>query len=161
MAEKKSKRRRHRKKPEKLERLRRKIEQGPYKDYQFLPASDDAEKMSVILRKFVEPYIEYTDSEESYRKLITLAVMAWNVSLLPEKDGQFLIDGVFEKGLPNRDTELIAGLREIVDSLVARKKAYFSKYRRQIIDFDVQDLGDHYYISVASTIEDDGSQGTE
>ena len=106
MAEKKSKRRRHRKKPEKLERLRRKIEQGPY-------------------------------------------------------DGQFLIDGVFEKGLPNRDTELIAGLREIVDSLVARKKAYFSKYRRQIIDFDVQDLGDHYYISVASTIEDDGSQGTE
>ena len=160
MTNKRSKRRRHRKKPEKLERLRRKIEQGPYKDYELLPASDDADKMSFILGKFVEPYVEFTDSEESYRKLITLAVLAWNASLLPEKDGQFIIDGVFEKGLPKRETELRAGLMEIVDQLFARKKAYFSKYRRQIIDFDVVDLGDQYYISVASTVEDDGSQGT-
>lgn len=160
MADKKSKRRRHRKKPERLERLQRKIAQGPFKDYEILPTSEGAEKMSVILKKFVGPYVEFTDSEESYRKLITLAVMAWNASLLPEKDGQFLIDSVFEKGLPKGETELIAGLREIVDSLVARKKAYFSKYRRSIIEFDVIDLGDQYYISVASTIENEGSQGT-
>jgi hypothetical protein len=158
MADKKSKRRRHPKKPEKLEKLQRKIAQGPYKDYKLLPASEDAEKMSVILRKFVEPYIEFTNSEESYRKLITLAVLAWNASLLPEKDAQVMIDDVFKKGLPKSETELIAGLREIVDSLVARKKAYFSKYRRQIIDFDVEDLGNQYYISVASIVEDDGSQ---
>jgi hypothetical protein len=153
MADKKSKRRRHRKKPERLERLQRKIAQGPYKDYEILPPSEDVEKMSVILKKFVEPYIEFTDSEESYRKLITLAVMAWNASLLPEEDGKRMIDDIFGKGLPKGETELIAGLREIVDALVERKKAYFSKVRRQIIEFDVIDLGDQYYISVASTIE--------
>jgi len=158
MTDKKSKRLRLRKKPERLERLQRKIAQGPYKDYEILPTSEDAEKMSVILKKFVEPYLEYVDSEESYQKLITLAVMAWNASLLPEEDGQRMIDDIFGKGLPKGETELIAGLREIVDSLVARKKAYFSKYRRQIIDFDVEDLGNQYYISVASIVEDDGSQ---
>ncbi len=157
MAEKKSKRRRHRKKPKKLETLRRKIEQGPYKDYKLVPTSDDTEKMSDVLGKFVEPYVEYTDLEDSYRKLITLAILAWNASLLPEKDGQFLIDGVFEKGLPKRETEIKTGLREIVDQLVARKQAYFSRYRRQIIDFDVVDLGDQYYLSVASTPDDEGS----
>jgi hypothetical protein len=160
MADKKSKRRRHRKKPERLERLQRKIAQGPYKDYEILLTSEDAEKMSVILRKFVEPYLEYVDSEESYQKLITLAVMAWNASLLPEEDGKRMVDDIFGKGLPKGETELIAGLREIVDALVARKKAYFSKYRRSIIEFDVVDLGDQYYISVASTIENEGSQGT-
>jgi hypothetical protein len=131
------------------------MEQGPYKDYELRPTSDDAEKMSDVLGKFVEPYVEHTDSEESYRKLITLAILAWNVSLLPEKDGQFIIDGVFEEGLPKREAELKTGLREIVDQLVARKRAYFSKYRRQIIDFDVVDLGDQYYLSVASTPPDD------
>jgi hypothetical protein len=156
MAKKKSKRRRHRKKPEKLERLRRKIEQGPYKDYELVPTLDDTEKMSDVLGKFVEPFVEYTDSEESYRKLITLAVLAWNASLLPKKDRQFMINGVFEQGLPESETELKAGLREIVDQLVERKQAYFSKYRRQIIDFDVVDLGDQYYLSVASTINDEG-----
>lgn len=160
MADKKSKRRRHRKKPEKHERLQRKLAQGPFKDYQLSPNSDDAEKMSEILGKFIEPYIEYTDSEESYRKLIVLAVLAWNASLLPEKDGQAMIDAVFEQGLPKRETELRAGLREIVDQLVARKKAYFSKYRRQIVEFDVVDLGDQYYLSVASTVEDESSQAT-
>ena len=154
MVEKKSKRRRRRKKPKKLESLQKKMEQGPYKDYELVPASDDTVKMSIVLGEFIEPYVEYTDSEESYRKLITLAILAWNASLLSEKEQWAMIDRVFDKGFPKNETELKSGLRDIVYQLVARKKAYFSKYRRQIIDFEVVDLGDQYHLSVASTPDD-------
>ena len=155
MAEKKSKRRRRRKKPEQFDALRKRIKKGPYKNYELIPASDDTVIMSTVLGEFIEPYVEHTDSEESYRKLLTLAVLAWNASFLPEKERRDMIDRVFNEGLPTGTTELKTGLRDIVYHLIARKKAYFSKYKRIIIDFEVFDLGDQYHLSVASTPDDE------
>ena len=46
--------------------------------------SKDDEKMSEILVEFVGPYLDMVDSDETYRMLLTLAIAAWNISLLPE-----------------------------------------------------------------------------
>jgi hypothetical protein len=151
MSEKKSKRRRHRRKPKEFGPLKERIQQGPFQNYELIPASDDQVKMSVILRQFVEPYISQTDSEESYRKLLTLAVLAWNASLLPTSDGREMVDNVFSSGDGDMETDLVAELKEFVHQLIERKQAYFRKYSRSIIDFEVVDLGDQYHVSVAST----------
>jgi hypothetical protein len=107
--------------------------------------------MSAVLGDFIEPYVEHTDSEESYRKLVTLAIMAWNASLLPETEPQEMIKKVFDEGIPTGTKELKKELSDIVNQLIVRKKAYFSQYKRYIIDFEVVDLGDQYHLSVAST----------
>ena len=154
MPEKKTKRRRRRKKPKQFEDLRKRIKQGPFQDYELIPASDEKVKMSIVLVEFIEPYVEHTDSEESYRKLLTLAVLAWNASFLPEIEHQDMINRVFDEGLPTETKELRTGLKDIVYQLIARKQAYFSKYKRNIIEFEVVDLGDQYHILVASTPDD-------
>jgi len=110
--------------------------------------------MSEVLTDFVEPYLEFTETEEDYRKLLTLAIMAWNASFLPEKEQQEMIDRVFDKGIPPGTEELKAGLKEIVNELIVRKKIYFSEYTRRIIDFEVTDTGRDYHLAVASTLEE-------
>ena len=155
MTEKKSKRRRRSKKPKQFKDLQKRIKQGPYQNFELIPASYDQVKISTVIGEFVAPYVNYTDSEESYRKLLTLAVLAWNASFLPETEQQDMINRVFNEGLPAETTELITGLRDFVYQLINRKQAYFSKFKRSIIDFEVVDLGDRYHISVASTPDDE------
>jgi len=42
--------------------------------------------MSEVLRQFVDPCWHIPDDEESMRKLITTALVAWNAALLPEAE---------------------------------------------------------------------------
>ncbi|HID86163.1 MAG TPA: hypothetical protein EYP55_02155 [Anaerolineae bacterium] len=109
--------------------------------------------MSQVLRDFVEPYLEFADTEEAYRKLLTLAVLAWNASFLSEEERQDMIDRVLSEGLSEADDELKAGLKSIVNMLIRRKEEHFAAYTRRIIDFDVTDTGEGYHLAVASTLE--------
>ena len=145
-------RRKHKQKQKRFEGLKSKLEQGPFHGEKVVIEPSGEVKMSKVLRDFVEPYLEFADTEEAYRKLLTLAVMAWNASLLPEEEQQDMVDRIFKEGLPTSTDELKAGLKEIVSMLIARKKAYFSEYTRAIIDFELIDMGSDYHLSVASTL---------
>ncbi len=108
--------------------------------------------MSEVLMDFVEPYLEFADTEEDFRKLLTLAAIAWNASFLSKEEQQDIVDSILDEGIPGATEELKTGLKEIVNMLIARKKAYFSQYTRRIIDFELTDIGRGYHLSVASTL---------
>ena len=63
---------------------RRVKENFPHQKVSVGPLSDGI-KMSDVLEEFVEPYLEFAETEEAYRKLLSVAVVAWNVALFPEK----------------------------------------------------------------------------
>ncbi len=63
------------------------------------------EKMSEVLDDFIEPYQEVADNEDSYRKLLNLAVLAWNAALLPEDQRRTAIDETLKVGLPGSSKE--------------------------------------------------------
>jgi hypothetical protein len=138
-----------------FKRLKAKLEQGPFRGEKLVVAPSGQVKMSEVLGDFVEPYMDLVDTEQAYRMLLTLAVMAWNASFLPEQERQEMIDRVLEAGIPSGDDELRAGLKGIVNMLIARKKAYFSEHTRDIIDFEVTDTGEGYRLTVASTLEEE------
>jgi hypothetical protein len=140
------------KKQQRLVSLKRKLERGPFRGEKIVIEPRGEAKMSEVLTDSVEPYLEFADTE-AYRKLLTLAVMAWNASFLPEKEQQNMIDSVLDKGIPTGTQDLKAGLKEIVDMLIVRKKEFFSEYKRKIIDYELTDTGRDYHISVASTLE--------
>ena len=148
-------RRKRRQKP--LESLKRKLEQGSLQGKEFVIEPSGEVKMSEVLTDFIEPYLEFTDTEEAYRKLLTLAITAWNISLLPEEEQQGMIDNVLET-MPATSEEVKADLREIVNMLIARKKTYFSEHTRMIVEFELTDTGRGYHLSVASTLEELPSQ---
>ena len=157
MAPSKSRKRRRKSKSEqgRFERLKAKLERGPFRDQELVIAQSGEVKMSAVLADFVEPYVDYAETEEGFRKLLTLAIMAWNASFLPEDKQQDMIESVLDAGIPGYEDELKAGLKGIVNTLIARKKAHFSEYTRKIIDFELTDLGEDYHVTVVSTLEED------
>ena len=114
----------------------------------------DALKMSEVLTDFVEPYVRFADTQEAYRRLLTLAVLAWNASFLPVREQREMINTVIDEGIPTATEELRTGLKDIVLMLIARKREHFSEHKRKIIDFEVTDTGKGYRVIVASTLEE-------
>jgi hypothetical protein len=154
MVRKIKRRRKRQRKQKRFENLEKKLKQGPFRKDKIVIEPSGEVKMSKVLTDFVEPYLEFTETEEDHRKLLTLAVMAWNASFLPEKEQQEMIDRVLDKGIPTGTEELKVGLKGIVNELIVRKRIYFSEYTRRIIDFEVTDRGRDYHLAVASTLEE-------
>ena len=152
-------RRERRKKRGASERLKARLERGSFHDRKLVIAPGGHPKMSEILADFVGPYMDAVDNEQACRRLLTLALTAWNASFLPEEEQQDMIDRVLEAGIPAGSDELKAGLKGIVNMLLARKKAYFSQYTRNIIDFELTDRGDGYQLAVVSTSGEDEEDG--
>ena len=149
-------RRKQRQKP--LESLKRKLEQGPLRKGKFVIEPSGEVKMSEVLTDFIEPYLEFANTEEDHRKLLMLAIVAWNTSMLSEEEQQDMVDMVFDEVMSKATEEVKTDLREIMSMLIARKKTYFSEYTRMILDFELTDMGGNYHLSVASTLEKPPSQ---
>ncbi len=111
--------------------------------------SADGVKMSEVLEAFIAPYMEFTETEENFRKLVTIAVVAWNTSLLPRNEQTKAVNELLQSLPP----EAQADAKSIVRELMRRKKRYFGKIRRAIIDFEVADTKDGFHLMVASTPE--------
>lgn len=155
----KSRRRRRQKRsdsPKRSDSLKSRLQEGPLRGREVVVAPVGDVKMSEVLWSFVEPYREFADTEETLLKLLTLAFLAWNATLLPEEKRPDMVDKVFEALPP--DEELRAGLKGIVDELIERKERYFSRYNRPIIDFELQDRGRDYHLTVLSTLGETSSQ---
>ncbi len=111
--------------------------------------STDGVKMSEVLEAFIAPFMEFADTEERFEKLVTIAVIAWNASLLPRSAQTKAIDDV----LTSLPPETQADARVIVRDLMRRKRKYFGKNRRAIIDFEITDTKKEFHLMVASTPE--------
>jgi len=109
------------------------------------PTSDGI-KMSDVLEEFVEPYQQFAETKDAYRKLLTTAIVAWNVMLFPEKERSSRLDELLGT-LPERVRK---DGRQIIEELMVRKERFFSQYRRMIIDFEVEDTGGEWHLSVMS-----------
>ena len=141
-------------KQERFESLKRKLERGPFPVKRIVVTPGGQVKMSYVLADFVEPYSQSADTEEEYRKLLTLAVLAWNASFLPKSKQQEMISQVIDGGIPAGTQELRTGLKDIVRALIARKQKHFAEYKRNIIDFELTASGAGYHLTVASTSDE-------
>ena len=110
--------------------------------------------MSQVLGAFVEPYLAVADTEDTTRKLLTLAVVAWNASFLTEEEQAKMVDDVMSEAMPSAPREDTQDFRDLVSELVERKRALFSEYTQRIIDFELTDTGRDYHLSVVSAMED-------
>jgi hypothetical protein len=115
--------------------------------------SGGREKMSEVLEDFVAPWMELADTEDGYRKLITLGVLAWNAALLPDGKQEAMIDQVLREGMPRISPAERTTVRALIQEMIDRKSAHFASNRRAIISFDLRDTGSSYHLSVISTLD--------
>lgn len=117
----------------------------------------DKIKMSEVLYDFIEPYSEGIESKTERYQLLTLAVLAWNLSLLSEDKQQEGIEMLIKEGTKGSNAYVQEQTRMVIDELIQRKTLYFADYTQVIVDFSLQETGDEYNISVAS-IQSDSNQ---
>ena len=110
------------------------------------------EKMSEVLEEFVEPYRDSADTFDAYRKLLSVALVAWNAALLPEGKRRAMIDEMIAAGLPHASAADRAQTRGLIEAMVRRKQEHFAANQRAIVSFELTDRGDDYYLAVASTL---------
>jgi hypothetical protein len=139
-----------------LEKLQQKIQEGPlgehFADMMINPKGEV--KMSEVLKAFVEPYLAFIDNWSEREKMFHLAVIAWNLTLMPEDEQAAMIDEFMEVALKGDDPLAQQEARGIIDGLIARKQQFFDEHKRFIIDFQLEDAGNEVHISVASTLLD-------
>src|SRR3954465_15468565 len=90
-------------------------------------------KMSEVLLEFLAPYSEYWRNEEQFKKLLAVALVAWNASLLPGSERADFIQRMVATVPP----EVRQDMRSIVDEMIQRKEAYFADERRNIISYEL------------------------
>jgi hypothetical protein len=110
------------------------------------------EKMSEVLEDFIEPYRDLADTEDAFRKLLNLGMLAWNAALLPEDKRRAMIDETLGAGFSRASSPDRAQARGFVEEMVRRKLEHFPDNRRSIISFELTDTGTGYHLAVASTL---------
>lgn len=135
-----------------LDNLAKRVQQGPLSNQVegVIQNPKGQVKMSEVLEDFIKPYLEEIDSYAQKQQFIELAVVAWNLAILPEEARQAMREqlqsSLDQRGLPE-DREFVDSL---LDELMERKVQYFPNNRRLIMEFQFEDAGDQYHLSVAS-----------
>ena len=109
-------------------------------------------KMSEVVIDFIEPYVEYAETYEAYQKLVMVAIVAWNTTLLPEKKQKAMVKKMIKSlSLPRSDARDMKG---IIEELIERKNKHFAEHTRTIVDYQVTETRDGFHLSVASTLDE-------
>jgi hypothetical protein len=143
-----------------LEKLQEKISQSAL-SHKFAgvvmnPAGEA--KMSEVLEDFIEPYSDLLKTRSEHENLIRIAIIAWNIALMPHSKQQSLINRFITHDLGGKDLLDQQATKKFINELIARKQALFAGNKRFIVDFQLQDQGKGFYLSVASTLSQPGME---
>jgi len=147
------KKRRRRQGVSELRTLQRKLRSDDFFAGKEIVVKDTGkEKMSEVLRVFVEPYREMAPTYEDYKTLLAIATIAWNTALIPkEKRKQVLEDTIKAGSIPN-DTTAFHLFLEALDELIVRKECCFAGNKRFIVSYQLSERRNDYHLSVVSTL---------
>lgn len=112
-----------------------------------------SEKMSAVIIDFAQPYIEeYGDDDfNAIHNILSMAIIAWNASFMPEEDRQNAIEKV-TKIFGEDDPEASRAGRLMFQSLLARKQLLFADNQRLIVSYEVTLKDGSPYLTVTSSL---------
>lgn len=110
------------------------------------------EKMSEVLKDFAKPLLDRCENNDSARTVISVAILAWNICLLPEEEQQAAVEEVFAASSRSPDREAAATARQDFSMLMDRKKRYFAHINRDIIDYQFTEQDGHIGFNVVSSL---------
>jgi hypothetical protein len=143
-----------------LRRLRRKGAGGYAVGPLHASAKPQREKLSAVILDFARPLTENVD-DGHFDIAITLAVLCWNVALLPEDKQEQelrLIASTMAKDKPSGFAdEMMSWTRWLLD----RKKKLFGHDRRMVVNYTLENKGDEFHLYVASAPVPDSPAGPQ
>jgi len=104
--------------------------------------------MSEVLLDFIEPYTRRAHSEDEFRNVMRLGLVAWNTALLPKERQvetiERFIDEAVHDGADN--------FRQVVYEIIERKQRWFAQIKRLILKYHLTVTENGPHLSVISTL---------
>jgi hypothetical protein len=109
-------------------------------------------KMSEILLEFAEPFLNQVYSFEHQEKVIMLAALAWNLSLLGPLSRMLELRKIKKTLKPSDDPEFDQDFQFILQKLISRKKENYDDIKRLITDWQFVQTRQGSHLNVVSTV---------
>ena len=109
------------------------------------------EKMSEVILDFAEPLLENVEGNEGTEKTMCMAILVWNISLMPKDEQKNAIEDILNN-LCKDELGLRKDMEDVINMLIERKKKYFSKNKRFIINYEIGTKNGKPWLNVASTV---------
>lgn len=113
-------------------------------------APPDTEKMSEIIIDYAEPLLNVSESQTEQKKALTMAIMVWNLSLLPEEKA---LDqkNYLKKFLGLGKADDLSDLdNQVFELMLQRKKTFYEDIHRMVIDFEFVETPNGIHLNVVS-----------
>lgn len=107
-------------------------------------------KMSDALEEIIAPFANDADTVVAMRNLVGIGAMAWNITLMPPPEQKEQIQQLVKT--MSSEPEDIETMYKMIDKMMQRKQALYPDVNRTIVNFEVEDIGDGWHLSVASTL---------
>lgn len=132
-----------------LRRLRREGTGGYSVEPLHTASGFGADKLSAVILDFARPLTENVEDDQ-FKTAITLAILCWNVALLPEDDQGREIGLLKTKMAKDMPAWWVRDLEGWTRRLVDRKKKLFGHDRRMVMNYTITDEGDDFHLYVVS-----------
>lgn len=110
---------------------------------------NDAEnKLSETIIDFTEPLLNMCRSYKDKEKILSLAILVWNMCIIPKKEAEALRKSLC-KNICGNDQQAIKDMDEIVNYLIARKNYLFKDDKRFIVSYNITKRKGGLYLDVA------------
>jgi hypothetical protein len=139
-----------------MKKLGKKVKEAFGQDVQLLRDQPGLASMSESLEELVRPYVQLEFSRHQLESMLSLGVIAWNLSIMGKESSQKILDKSLSDAMRGLGAEALEVSRFLVTEMIQRKKEIFPDNDRMIMHFDLHYAGSgQYNISVASSIPQD------
>ena len=107
--------------------------------------------MSEVILKFAEPLLQRHGSKmERVHSIVRLAVMAWNMSMLPETSEEQIAETLASSLPKELPAENVALLLETIHMLIERRRKHFQNVPRIVVKYEVLETEKGWDLNVSS-----------
>jgi len=113
--------------------------------------STDDIKMSEVILKLAEPLLQKHGTRlERARGILTLAVTAWNMSMLPETSEEQITESIATRLPKEFLAEDVSVVIKVINMLMERKREHFQGIQRIVINHEVVETEKGWDLNVSS-----------
>ena len=105
-------------------------------------------KISEAILKLSEPLRNKYKESRQIKVIISVTIMAWNISLFPEEEQENVRDMLIDKLPEDLSGEDISTLLACIGDLIAQKKKYYPNVNDYIVKYDLSISGDDITLTV-------------
>ena len=130
--------------------LRRVKQRGEHPDTQYIIEPPGEIKMSEVILDFVEPFLNEAPDHQAKQSIISVAIIAWNISLLPFFGRMAAFKKI--KMDMNMDRQGVRVIKMFTGMMRRYRKRNHPGLKRYILDYELTETRDDLNLNIVSTM---------